>query len=225
MATRVSDVLVQSGARRPGCRDLAVTAGLAAVLGGLFLLYGPLNQGPAAWNVRTPLDEHVPLVTPMVVPYVSALALGPLTLLYFAATRVRLAQSALLAGIALLAVAYLFYFFAQTRMDRPEVTGGDPFSALLRTVYGSDDAYNCFPSLHTGFSVVIGVHWLWSGHRAGPYVAGWCCLIIASTLLVHQHYLADMLAGLAVAGAACLLARRTVAARHTGEPPEAGDGT
>jgi membrane-associated phospholipid phosphatase len=200
-----------------GRRETLTTVVLTVVLVGLFLLYPVLNHGPARWSPRLPLDEHIPLWEPMVVPYVSALLLGPATLVYFAVARPRLARSALLAGIMLLVTAFLFYVFAQTQMERPEVTGDDPFSALLRLVYGNDNAYNCFPSLHTGFSVVIGVHWLWSGHRAAPYVAGWCVLIMASTLLVHQHYIADMLAGLVVAGTACLLARRAEA-RLGGRP-------
>ncbi|MFB4314779.1 phosphatase PAP2 family protein [Actinomadura sp. 21ATH] len=198
-------------------RETITTVVLTAVLAALFSLYPVLNHGPARWSPRMPLDAHIPLWEPMVVPYVSALLLGPATLVYFAVKRPRLAHSALLAGIMLLVTAFLFYVFAQTRMERPEITGDDPFSALLRLVYGSDQAYNCFPSLHTGFSVVIGLHWLWSGHRAGRYAAAWCVLIMASTLLVHQHYIADLLAGLAVAGAACLAARRAeplLAARH-----------
>ncbi|REE98197.1 phosphatase PAP2 family protein [Thermomonospora umbrina] len=196
---------------RPGDRrDLVVALALLAVLAGLFTLYGPLNEGPARWSPKTPLDERIPLVEELVIPYVSALALGPLTLLLFLFTAVRLAQSALLAGVLLLVVAYLFYVFAQTHVARPEVTGDDVFAATLRMVYGNDDAYNCFPSLHTGFALIIAVHWLRYHRRLGVYVAAWCALIMASTLFVHQHYIADMLAGLTVASLACLVSARIV---------------
>ncbi|WP_242903026.1 phosphatase PAP2 family protein [Actinomadura terrae] len=180
----------------------------AVVLGGLLALYRPLNRGPARWSPKIPLDEHIPLVKQMVVPYVSVLALGPLTLVFLLVTSVRLARSMLVSGILLLIVAYGFYVFAQTHVARPEVTGDDVFAGLLRAVYGGDGAYNCFPSLHTGFSVIIAVHWLRYDRRAGAFVAVWCALIIASTLLVHQHYIADMLAGLAVAALACWTALR-----------------
>ncbi|MBT2210459.1 MULTISPECIES: phosphatase PAP2 family protein [Actinomadura] len=201
--------------RRRSARDAGAGPWLrigvkAAVLGGLLALYDPLNRGPARWSPEIPLDEHIPLVKQMVVPYVSVLALGPLTLLFLLVTSVRLARSMIISGILLLVAAYPFYVFAQTHMTRPEVTGDDVFAGLLRAVYGGDDAYNCFPSLHTGFSVIIAVHWLRYDRRAGGPVALWCALIIASTLLVRQHYIADMLAGLAVAALACWTALRVV---------------
>ncbi|HEX2314216.1 MAG TPA: phosphatase PAP2 family protein [Thermomonospora sp.] len=199
------------GVRLPR-REWAPTVVLLVALGGLFALYGPLNRGPARWSARTPLDERIPLVEEMVVPYVSALALGPLTLVLFLVTAPRLARSALVAGVVLLLVAYLFYVFAQTRMERPPVTGDDVFSATLRLVYGTDGAYNCFPSLHTGFSLIMAVHWVRYHRRVGVWVAGWCVLIMVSTLLVRQHYLADLVAGLVVAGLAC-----GVGARVTGQ--------
>jgi membrane-associated phospholipid phosphatase len=211
MATQVRRDAFRSGVHRQGRRDALLTLLLVALLGGLFTLYGPLNEGPARWSPKTPLDERIPLVEEMVIPYVSALALGPLTLLLFLLTSARTARSALIAGIVLLAVAYPCYLFAQTHVARPEVTGDDVFSGLLRTVYGNDDAYNCFPSLHTGFSVIIAVHWLRYDRRIGRCVAAWCALIIASTLLVHQHYIADMLAGFAVAALACWVGARATA--------------
>ncbi|SEG34092.1 PAP2 superfamily protein [Thermomonospora echinospora] len=211
MATRSRRDAFRSGVHRQGRRDVLLTVLLVALLGGLFALYGPLNEGPARWSLKTPLDAHIPLVEEMVIPYVSALALGPLTLLLFLLTSTRTAQSALIASIVLMVVAYLFYVFAQTHVARPEVTGDDLFSRLLRMVYGNDNAYNCFPSLHTGFSVIIAVHWLRHDRRIGGYVAAWCALIIASTLFVHQHYIADMLAGLATASFACWAAARLTA--------------
>ncbi|WP_067454498.1 phosphatase PAP2 family protein [Actinomadura macra] len=193
---------------------MLTTAVLIAVFGGLLALYRPLNDGPARWSPRTPLDEHIPLVVEMVIPYISVLALGPFTLVFFLLTSARLARSALVAGIVLLIVAYPFYIFAQTHVARPEVTGEDVFSKLLRLVYGGDNAYNCFPSLHTGFSVILAVYWLRHRRRAGRYVAAWCVLIVASTLFVHQHYIPDMAAGLAAGSVACW-----VGLRFMGRPP------
>ena len=204
----VPDVRPAGTVRR---RDVVLTTLLLAVVGALFMLYGPLNHGPARWVARTSLDEHIPLVTPLVVPYVSALALGPVTLLVFLARSVRLAQSALLAAILLLIVAYACYFFAQTHVARPVVPGDDVFARMLRGVYANDEAYNCFPSLHVGSAVIIAIHWLRLHRKAGAYVAAWCVLIIISTVFVRQHYLADVLAGLLLAGAACWAAPRLLA--------------
>lgn len=199
-------------------RDLLLVLALAAVFAGLFTLYGPLNQGPERWVLRTPLDERIPLVKPLVVPYLSIFVVSAVTVAAFLWRSVRLAQSLLLAGVLTLIVAYLAYAFAQTYVARPTVTGDDVFSVLLRFVYGNDNAYNCFPSLHTAFSVVMGVHWLWFAPRAGRYVAAWCGLIVVSTVFVHQHYLADVAGGVTLAAAACLAARRLVARLPDGSP-------
>jgi membrane-associated phospholipid phosphatase len=203
-------------------RDLLLVLVLAAVLAGLFTLYGPLNHGPERWVLRTPLDERIPLVKPLVVPYVSIFAVAAGTIAAFLWRSVRTAQSLLLAGVLTLVVAYLVYASAQTYVARPTVVGDDVFSVLLRFVYGNDNAYNCFPSLHTAFSVIIGVHWMWFSPRAGRYVAAWCGLIVASTVFVHQHYLADVAGGVTLALAASLAARRLVG-RVTGVPGDQVD--
>ncbi|AKU17309.1 phosphatase PAP2 family protein [Luteipulveratus mongoliensis] len=200
--------------RRPSRNELVVLGVLFLLVVGLFALYGPLNHGPARWNLRTPIDEHIPLVKQLVVPYVSILALAPLSLLLFAVRAPQLARSALVSAVLLLVVAFVFYVFAQTHVPRPVVRGDDVFARMLRAVYGNDEAYNCFPSLHAGFSVIIGVHWLRYNARVGRYVAAWCALIMASTVFVHQHYIADMLGGLVVAGAACWVGRLSSQPQH-----------
>jgi len=205
---RANGRMFRNGVQHEDRRRQAVTFALVVALIALFAFYHPLNEGPARWSPKTPLDDHIPLIKELVVPYVSALALGPASLLLFLVTSARVARSSLVASVLLLVIAYLFYVFAQTHVPRPEVPGDDVFSRLLRLVYGNDNAYNCFPSLHTGFSVIMAVHWLRYDRRIGRWVAAWCALIMVSTLFVHQHYIADMLAGLAAASFACWAAAR-----------------
>jgi membrane-associated phospholipid phosphatase len=204
----VAEHVPDGGVHRQSGRDIVVVLALAAVIAALYLLYRPLNQGPARFELRTPLDERIPLLTPFVVPYVSVLLLGLLTLAVLLAVDVRLARSALLALMLTLLIAYAFYYFAQTYVPRPVITGDDVFSRTLRGVYGSDGPYNCFPSLHNALSVIIAVHWVRLSPRAGNYVAAWCRLIMLSTLFVHQHYVADMAGGAAVAAFSCWAAPR-----------------
>ncbi|GAA4227612.1 phosphatase PAP2 family protein [Actinomadura meridiana] len=199
----IAEHVTGGGVHRQSGRDITLMLGLAAAVGALYLLYHPLNQGPARIDLKTPPDEHIPLVTPFVVPYVSVLLLGPLTLTTLLVVDARLAKSALIAVVLTLVIAYVFYCFAQTHVPRPVVTGGDVFSRALRGVYGNDEPYNCFPSLHNALSVIIAVHWLRLTPRFGRYVAVWCGLIMASTLLVHQHYVADLAGGAAVAVVSC----------------------
>lgn len=189
-------------------RQILFALGFALALAALFSCYGALNHGPADWIPRTPLDERIPLVPAFVVPYLSAFPLGVVTAVAFTWRSADLVLSTLLAGIVLLLIAYTLYLTAQTYVARPEDVGTGVFADLLRFVYGSDEPYNAFPSLHTGFSTVLAIHWLRFGGRAGIVCTLWCGLIVLSTLFVHQHYLADLAAGIAAGTAASLIAWR-----------------
>ena len=196
--------LGQMRASREGV--LAVGLGVAVVL--LFQLYTPLNRGPSRWIPKTPLDDAIPLVTPMVVPYLSIYPFALFTAFALWRTSARLVNSALLATVLTLLASYVVYLVAQTYVARPSVEGTDIFSTLLRTVYASDQPYNAFPSLHVGLSTVLAIHWIWSGRRFRAWPAAWCGVIACSTVFIHQHYLADLVGGLAVGSAASLLSRR-----------------
>lgn len=197
-------------------RDVALAIGLGLVLGSLFLLYGRINHGPARWSARTPIDDLVPLVVPAVVPYVSIYALAAVTVVVLGRRSPRLLSGALVAAILALVASYLVYVVAQTTVPRPTVTGDDPLAQLLRVVYAADKPYNAFPSLHVAFSTILGIYWLRSGHRLGPWIVAWCGLIAASTLLVHQHYIADVVGGVVVGGTASLVSRRMIGSRSHG---------
>jgi membrane-associated phospholipid phosphatase len=190
-------------------RELLFALGFALALAALFSCYGALNHGPADWIPRTPLDERIPLVPAFAVPYLSAFLLAVVTAVAFARRSADLALSTLLAGIVLLLIAYTFYLTAQTYVARPDDVGTGVFADLLRFVYGSDEPYNAFPSLHTGFSTVFAIHWLRYGGKAGIACTLWCALIVVSTLFVHQHYLADLAGGIAAGTIASLVAWRS----------------
>src|SRR5262249_36145466 len=105
----------------------------------MLTLYEPLNVGPQRLTLRTPLDGHIPLVKEMVIPYLSLFVFAAVTFAVLVAVSARLSQSVLLASILTLAIAYGFYFFAQTYVSRPRVHGDDAFSRLVRLVYRSDN--------------------------------------------------------------------------------------
>ena len=162
-------------------------------------IYDLLNHGPAVMNLRTPLDVALPVVRPLVIPYVSLDPLVYFTLVVFLLFRTKVFQSASLAMITAFLVSYLFYFFLQTEVVRPVLTGTDLFTRLIRGVYATDNPYNDFPSLHTSVSTLLTIHWFQFNRRAGFVAAFWTALIVASTILIKQHYVADLVAGLLLA--------------------------
>jgi membrane-associated phospholipid phosphatase len=180
-----------------------LNAGICLLLAGAVYftneIYDVLNHGPAVMNLRTPLDAALPVVRPLVIPYVSLDPLVYFTLIVFLLFRTKIFQSAALAMITAFLVSYLFYFFLQTEVIRPVLTGTDLFTRMIQGVYATDNPFNDFPSLHTSISTLLTIHWFQFGRRAGFVAAVWTALIVASTVLIKQHYLADLLAGLLLA--------------------------
>ncbi len=171
-------------------------------------IYALLNHGPAVMNLRTPLDAALPLVPIFVIPYNSLESVIYFTLVAFLLFRTRLFQSACLALITAWLVSYAFYFFLQTEVIRPVLTGSDTLTRMIRDVYASDNPFNDFPSLHTSLSVILAIHWFRVDRRLGIAAAAWTSLIVASTLLIKQHYVADIVSGLLLAfGASWIYAR------------------
>jgi len=171
---------------------------IVAILG-TNLIYDGLNHGPNRIFLRTPLDQALPVVPIFAVPYVSLIPYIGVSLLAFLFVRARVYRSAAITMIIVWFVSYAFYFFLQSYIDRPHITGTDPFSAMIRSIYASDQPYNDFPSLHTSLSTIIAIHWWRLDRRIGIPAAIWTALIVASTVLVKQHYLADVAGGLVLA--------------------------
>jgi len=162
-------------------------------------IYDLLNHGPAVINLRTPLDAALPVVPIFVVPYDSLVPLVYAALVIFLLFRTRVFQSACLALISAWLVSYGFYFFLQSEVIRPVLTGTDVLTRMINNVYATDNPYNDFPSLHTSLSTILAIHWFQIDRRLGIILAAWTALIVASTVLIKQHYVADIGGGLILA--------------------------
>ena len=194
------------------------SAGINILLGiGIYLtskVYALLNHGPNVLFLRSPLDDLIPVVPAFVIPYDSLEPFIYATLVLFLLFRTRIFQSAALSLIAAWFVSYAFYFFLQSYIERPTLPGTDMLTQMIRDVYSSDNAYNDFPSLHTSLSTILAIHWWRVDKRIGIPVAAWVALIVASTVFVKQHYLADMASGLLLAFGASWVMLRAVASRQ-----------
>jgi membrane-associated phospholipid phosphatase len=183
-------------------RKGVVAALCCAAAAGAYLVYPVLNHGPHRIFLETGVDRAMPLVPAMVVPYVSLVPLVLVVAVVFGVADLRRLQAYALALTIALLVSYAVYATAQSYVARPTVTGSGVLKDWMRYVYGLDKPYNDFPSLHTSMSAIIAVSWMRVWRRSGWVAAGWCALIIASTVLIHQHYVADVAAGLVVAAVA-----------------------
>ncbi len=173
-------------------------------------IYTALNHGPAVINLHTALDSAIPVVPIFVIPYNSLQPYIYATLVLFLLFRTKYFQSACLAMITVWFISYGFYYFLQSEVVRPVLTATDTFSKMVMNVYAGDNAYNDFPSLHTSLSTILAIHWVKVNKPLGIVLSIWTALIVASTLLIKQHYIADLIFGLVLAFGLSLLYTKVI---------------
>lgn len=97
-----------------------------------------------------------------------------------------------------------------TILPRPAMAEvGSGFCAwTLRIAYSWDAPYNCFPSLHVAQPFLAALTCNLVSRRIGLAAVVWASLVAVSTLFTKQHYVADVIAGIILAGAAYLVCLR-----------------
>ena len=99
-------------------------------------------------------------------------------------------------------VCMLFFIFLPTTNVRPEITGDNISDKLTRFLYSIDKPTNLFPSIHclVSWLCFVGIRKSKKVHIAIKIFSVISALaIIASTMFLKQHYIADVLAGVALA--------------------------
>ncbi|TCI01772.1 phosphatase PAP2 family protein [Corallincola luteus] len=99
----------------------------------------------------------------------------------------------------ILSISFLIFKTFPVAMDKTIAMGADGLSKLTRFQQENDTRFNNFPSLHVSLNLfaflIFARHhknWFW-------IILPIPCLIIASTVLVKQHLVADMIGGIVVA--------------------------
>ncbi len=172
-----------------------------AVFAALVLLslgiYSRLNRTvPGRYSVLvTRLDERIPFVPAFSVPYLIYIPY----LLFIVGYGIMVSPYFAQVGATTLAVqlaAAAVYHIHQTHVPRPAVNGHDLFSRLTRFIYGFDRPFCAYPSLHVAYSLLC-CYW---GVVMFPSLTALFVLltgsIIASTLFLKQHVIADVVSGL-----------------------------
>lgn len=217
---------VPARAGRPLAR-LGLYLRLVLLLDVLFVLvYGGLN-----WLTARRSDTHalyfdwerrMPFVPGMIVAYFSIVILFvlPLFLLDERAMR-RLARRIALA-IVLSGGVYLL-LPAKLGFERPREVPG--YAPIFRALHAVDLPHNLVPSLHIGYSALIVAALVATGLPRWADVAlfAWLGLIAVAVVLVHQHHLADVAGGFAVAWISWRAAAVEPDARRLAPPRGAGE--
>ncbi|MFM8270055.1 MAG: phosphatase PAP2 family protein [Pseudomonadota bacterium] len=101
-----------------------------------------------------------------------------------------------------LCVCGAFFYGFPTTYPRPEYPAETNWlvGSLMQFISVADSPRNCFPSMHVGLTAVA----TWSlrhlGLRTLFFFSVWSFAIFVSTLTTKQHYILDILGGLAVMG-------------------------
>lgn len=163
-------------------------------------LYFPLNRGRAKYFFESPLDRYVPFIPQFIIPY---LALVPFIVTGLVAALFTPAASELYLALIIGVLSGSFTrYFVHSGIHQPEIRKRDLYNRLVHWLYVNDDRAHTFPSSHVLISITMSYYLA----VAFPQLLVLICLvgilIAGSTVFVKQHYLVDVLGGLAFATAA-----------------------
>jgi len=149
----------------------------------------------------------IPLVPWFIWPYLSMYALFILPLFLIPADRMPLLGKQLIAG-CLISAAMFLLLPAQLGFPRQIPAA---YSAIYARMFTIDRPYNLVPSLHVIWSAAITLACVdFARIPLKIALSAWLCVIIASTVFVHQHHLLDVIAALAIV----FVLRRVYEVRH-----------
>ena len=146
-----------------------------------------------------PLDARIPFSPPWIVVYCLSYPFwGIGWFLIGSREKTRAFRLTAAYVLAMLLSAAMFLLWPGT-MERPEITGHDLFSEWTRLIYRADSPTNLCPSVH-----VLASCFCWRGTMGNSGIPRWYrifsfvffLLVCASVLLVKQHALIDVPAGI-----------------------------
>ena len=162
-------------------------------------------------SLETPLDTALPFLAPFVLFYVLAFVQWGLNYLLIARDSKELCYRFAFGNIIAKLICLFFFVFLPTTLARPEVTGTDLCSRLVRLIYTFDPPVNLFPSIHCleSWCCIRASFLLKKSNRT--YQAATLIMslgVFASTLFIKQHVIADVFGGIVVFEAGFRLAGR-----------------
>lgn len=168
----------------------------------LYLLVGYKLTQIMAWNyygsfssLHSSLDAAIPFWAPSVLIYISMYVYVPLVLLMITDLNHFSKILKLFVILSLIHWAWFFVFPVSYQERAPNEMLFSVWGFVVWVIYSLDLPLNCFPSMHVSL-VFLGLFVI-KMYRPDllRYYLVWAIAIALSTLLVKQHYIVDVLAG------------------------------
>jgi hypothetical protein len=159
------------------------------------LFYWTLNNTQrGVYDLTTDLDRFLPLVKIFIIPYMTLWFYLAFCFVYLCFKNRKVYYKIMITLCLCYVVAFISYYFFQTTVIRPVVTGDDILSKLVLFTYNSDEPYNCFPSIHviTAYLAMKGINATDARKNIKIPVNVVGFLIIISTEFVKQHVIMDI---------------------------------
>ena len=168
------------------------------------------------WDLALPLDARIPFRPAWIVIYILAYLQWAVGFIVISRESRAHCNRVLAGEIIAKFICMLFFIALPTRIERPVVEGSGVFAALTRLIFASDLPGNLFPSIHCleswiCFRGAIGMKRVPRWYA--PAMLAFTLMVFASTVLVKQHVLVDIPAGVLVAELGLLLSDKLRAGR------------
>jgi len=170
-----------------------------------FGIYSLLNKQTAKIHVLTGrYDDKIPFWPAASLPY-----LLYFPYLFFMVTYgiIKTPYFAQIAGAALMVQLVAAFVFArhQTHVPRPKLEVNGFFPRLTDFIYRHDKPFCTFPSLHVAYSTLCASWSVVLFPTLAPVFIILSSSVIAATLFLKQHAIADVIGGLSVAAAGLII--------------------
>jgi len=143
-----------------------------------------------------PAEIQLPFVPEFILVYLSMYVLFAMPPFFLRVAELTALGKQLVAGTL---VSGLVFLLLPTRLGfARQIPESDFFDSLYSTMFSVDLPHNMVPSLHVVFSglILLALASSTAGERYKTIWFCWLIVICGSTLLVHQHHLIDVAAGL-----------------------------
>lgn len=182
--------------RRPQRLTLPMVALFAIIP--FYLVIGSIVAHRLTHRPGTFLDALIPLAPAWSVVYLS-LFLAALLPVFVAHQQELIRRVVWMYLVTWLSAFAIFLLYPTAAPPHAKLAGSSFTDVLMRGLYESDVPYNCFPSLHVA-QCYLAACCCYKQHRhTGAVTFVWATLVALSTLFTKQHYVADVLAGAALA--------------------------